>query len=33
MYVDPFWLGFLVGILFTIGCFVALGAFTNRRKK
>lgn len=30
MYINPFWLGFLVGIVFTIGLIILLG---SRRKK
>ena len=30
MYVDPFWFGVLVGIMFTIGLIIVLG---TRRKK
>ena len=30
MYVDPLWLGFMLGIMFTIGLILMLG---SRRKK
>lgn len=30
MYINPFWLGFLVGMVFTIGLIILLG---SRRKK
>lgn len=30
MYINPFWFGFLVGIVFTIGLIILLG---SRRKK
>lgn len=30
MYINPFWLGFLVGIVFTIGLIILL---SSRRKK
>ena len=30
MYVNPFWFGFLLGIMFTIGLIIMLG---TRRKK
>lgn len=33
MYVNPFWLGFLVGIVFTIGLAILLAEFPSGRKK
>lgn len=33
MYVNPFWLGFLVGIVFALGLIVVLVECSNRRKK
>ena len=33
MYVNPFWLGFLVGIVFTIGLIIVLAGGSSRRKK
>jgi hypothetical protein len=33
MWVDPFWLGFLVGLIASIGALLTLAYYSGRRKK